>query len=86
MIYALLFFGFGFLVAVLCTPWVIRLAQRGIGLDYANESRKRQETPDPAARRDAAHARRCRSGLLVIFAVRPDARDATGFPSWSAAC
>ena len=45
MIYALLFFGFGFFVALLCTPWAIRLGQRGIGLDHANETRKKQATP-----------------------------------------
>ena len=47
MIYALLFFGVGFFVALLSTPWAIRLGQRGIGLDHANETRKRQETPIP---------------------------------------
>ena len=45
LLYALLFFGFGFLVALLCTPWAIRLGARGIGLDHANETRKRQTTP-----------------------------------------
>ena len=29
MIYALLFFGFGFFVALLTTPWAIRLGARG---------------------------------------------------------
>ncbi len=47
MIYALLFFGLGFFVALLCTPWAIRLGQRGIGLDYANETRKKQDAPIP---------------------------------------
>jgi UDP-GlcNAc:undecaprenyl-phosphate GlcNAc-1-phosphate transferase len=47
MIYALLFFGFGFFVALFCTPWVIRLGLRGIGLDYANETRKKQVAPIP---------------------------------------
>ncbi len=47
MIYALLFFGFGFLVALLSTPWAIRLGQHGIGLDHAYETRKRQATPIP---------------------------------------
>lgn len=47
MISALLFLGFGFLVAVLCTPWVIQLAQRGIGLDHATETRKKHGAPIP---------------------------------------
>ena len=47
MIYALLFFGFGFLVALLSTPWAIRLGHRGIGLDHANETRKKQTAPIP---------------------------------------
>ena len=47
LIYALLFFGFGFFVALLCTPWAIRLGARGIGLDHANETRKKQEAPIP---------------------------------------
>src|SRR5262245_57403333 len=46
-IYALLFFGFGFVVSLFCTPWAIRLGQRGIGLDYANETRKKQSAPIP---------------------------------------
>ncbi len=47
MISALLFLGFGFFVSVLCTPWVIRLAQGGIGLDHATETRKKHATPIP---------------------------------------
>ncbi len=47
MIYALLFFALGFLVALLCTPWAIQLGKRGIGLDYANETRKKQAAPIP---------------------------------------
>jgi len=47
MVYALLFFAFGFFVAFVCTPWVIRLSEKGVGLDYANETRKTQERPIP---------------------------------------
>ncbi len=47
MIYSFLFLGFGFLISVLCTPWVIRLSADGIGLDHANEPRKKQGTPIP---------------------------------------
>ena len=47
MIYALLYLGFGFFVALLSTPYVIRLSARGIGLDDPNESRKKQGAPVP---------------------------------------
>ena len=47
MIYSFLFLAFGFFVSVLCTPWVIRLSHAGIGLDHANEPRKRHVTPIP---------------------------------------
>jgi UDP-GlcNAc:undecaprenyl-phosphate GlcNAc-1-phosphate transferase len=47
MIYSLLFLIFGFLVSLLTTPWIIRLAETGVGLDTPNESRKTQETPIP---------------------------------------
>jgi UDP-GlcNAc:undecaprenyl-phosphate GlcNAc-1-phosphate transferase len=47
MISSLLFLAFGFLISVLCTPWVIRLAHSGIGLDYANEPRKKHGQPIP---------------------------------------
>lgn len=33
------------MIAVILTPWTIRLSQRGIGLDEANETRKRQAAP-----------------------------------------
>ncbi len=70
MIYTLAFFAFGFAVAVACTPWVIRLAHRGIGLDYAHESRKKQEVPIP--RLGGMPLMLAMSlGLLVIFAVSP---------------
>jgi UDP-GlcNAc:undecaprenyl-phosphate GlcNAc-1-phosphate transferase len=70
MIYTLLFFLVGFVVAVFCTPWVIRLSHRGIGLDYAHESRKKQEIPIP--RLGGMPLMLAMSvGLLVIFALRP---------------
>ena len=70
MIYTLLFFVLGFVISVFCTPWVIRLARRGIGLDYAHESRKKQEVPIP--RLGGMPLMLAISiGLLVIFAVRP---------------
>ena len=71
MIYALLFFGFGFFVALLCTPRVIQLGQRGIGLDYAHETRKRQDAPVP--RLGGLPIMLAVSlGLAVIIGVHPE--------------
>lgn len=47
MISSLLFLAFGFFVSVLCTPWVIRFSQSGIGLDHPNERRKKHTVPIP---------------------------------------
>lgn len=48
MILSLLLFALGFCVAVLTTPWVIRLATHGsIGLDSPTETRKRHTLPIP---------------------------------------
>jgi UDP-GlcNAc:undecaprenyl-phosphate GlcNAc-1-phosphate transferase len=70
MIYTLFFFLLGFLVSVFSTPFVIRLAHRGIGLDYGNESRKKQEIPIPRLG-GMPLMLSISIGLLVIFAVRP---------------
>src|SRR5262245_55606605 len=43
----LFFLVFGFLVAVITTPWIIRLAHGGVGMDVPDESRKRQALPVP---------------------------------------
>jgi UDP-GlcNAc:undecaprenyl-phosphate GlcNAc-1-phosphate transferase len=40
MIFSVCYFVVGFLISFLTTPWVIRLARTGVGLDHANESRK----------------------------------------------
>ncbi|MEA3188617.1 MAG: UDP-GlcNAc:undecaprenyl-phosphate/decaprenyl-phosphate GlcNAc-phosphate transferase [Chthoniobacter sp.] len=48
MIIACFLFLLGFLISLLTTPWVIRLAQRSsIGIDEANESRKRHNGAIP---------------------------------------
>jgi len=71
MISALLFFGVGFLVALLCTPWVIKLGKHGIGLDYANETRKKQDVPIP--RLGGLPIMLAVSfGLAVIIGVHPE--------------
>ena len=70
MIYTLLFFALGFLVSFLCTPWVIRLSERGIGLDHAHETRKRQAHPIP--RLGGMPIMLATSlGLIVILTARP---------------
>lgn len=71
MINSILFFGLGFLIAVLVTPWVIQLSHTGIGLDVANENRKQQEEPIP--RLGGAPVMLATSlGLLVIFSIEPE--------------
>ncbi len=47
MTFAIFFFIFGFVIAVTTTPWVIRLAHTGVGLDMGDESRKAQTEPIP---------------------------------------
>jgi UDP-GlcNAc:undecaprenyl-phosphate GlcNAc-1-phosphate transferase len=47
MLQILFFLAFGFLVAVILTPWMIRLAHSGVGMDVPDEGRKRQATPIP---------------------------------------
>ena len=43
----LFFLTFGFLIAMIATPWVIRLAQTGIGMDLPDGTRKKQVNPVP---------------------------------------
>ena len=70
MIFAVCFFVFGFLVAFITTPFVIRLSRLGIGLDDPNENRKRQEAPVP--RLGGAPIMLAVSlGLALIFYVQP---------------
>src|SRR5277367_5946481 len=72
MILSLLLFLLGFLICVLLTPWVIRLAQRGnIGLDTPNETRKRHDKPIP---RLGGMPIICAlsMGLFLILGARPD--------------
>ena len=47
MILAACFFLVGWMVAVVLTPWTVRLSRRGIGLDDPNETRKHQDAPVP---------------------------------------
>jgi UDP-GlcNAc:undecaprenyl-phosphate GlcNAc-1-phosphate transferase len=47
MFYSLIFFIFGFLIALCATPWTISLARKGFGLDPSNETRKRHEGEIP---------------------------------------
>lgn len=70
MINSLLFFLTGFLISVLSTPWVIRLAAKGVGLDKPDETRKSQEAP--VCRLGGAPIMLAVSlGLLMILSLRP---------------
>ena len=72
MVLSLLLFLLGFLICVLLTPWVIRLAQRAnLGLDAPDETRKRHAAPIP---RLGGMPIMCALsiGLLLILTVRPD--------------
>jgi UDP-GlcNAc:undecaprenyl-phosphate GlcNAc-1-phosphate transferase len=73
MILSLIFFVLGFLICVLMTPWVIRLAHRAqLGLDAPTENRKRQEVPIP---RLGGMPIICALsiGLLLILSTIPEA-------------
>ena len=72
MILSLLLFLLSFLICVLLTPWVIRLAERAnIGLDAPTETRKRQDAPIP---RLGGMPIICALsiGLLLILGTRPE--------------
>jgi UDP-GlcNAc:undecaprenyl-phosphate GlcNAc-1-phosphate transferase len=72
MILSLVLFLLGFLICLLLTPWVIRLAHRAnLGLDAPDENRKRQEVPIP---RLGGMPIMCALsvGLMVILFTRPD--------------
>ncbi len=70
MINSLFFFGFGFLIALLTTPWVIRLSARGIGMDNPDESRKSHDAPIP--RLGGAPIMLAVSlGLILILSLQP---------------
>jgi UDP-GlcNAc:undecaprenyl-phosphate/decaprenyl-phosphate GlcNAc-1-phosphate transferase len=45
MIISLLFFGLCFVVSLVTTPMVIAYSRHGVGLDHANENRKRHKAP-----------------------------------------
>lgn len=71
MIYCICFCAFGFVVSLLATPWVIRLAQNGIGLDVPDESRKLHAVPIP--RLGGAPIMLATSlGLILILSLQPE--------------
>lgn len=75
---SLLFFLIGLVVSISVTPLVILLAKRGIGLDEANESRKRHGAP--VARLGGAPIMLALSiGLLLIMWIQAE-RAADWFP------
>ncbi len=70
MILSLCFFLMGFLVSFLTTPVVIGFAHQGLGLDRADESRKRHRVPTP--RLGGMPVMFALSiGLLIILSMKP---------------
>ncbi|MEK0450655.1 MAG: hypothetical protein RL088_2923 [Verrucomicrobiota bacterium] len=75
---ALAFLVFGFLITVLTTPWVIRVAHQGIGLDAPTEARKKQEVPIP--RLGGMPIMLSLSLALVLILFKQPARSGDWFP------
>ena len=75
---ALAFLVFGFLITVLTTPWVIRVAHQGIGLDAPTEARKKQEVPIP--RLGGMPIMLALSLALVLILFKQPARSGDWFP------
>jgi UDP-GlcNAc:undecaprenyl-phosphate GlcNAc-1-phosphate transferase len=73
MILSLILFVLGFLICVLLTPWVIKLAHRAnLGLDAPNENRKRHEVPIPRLG-GMPIISALSIGLLLILSTMPEA-------------
>jgi UDP-GlcNAc:undecaprenyl-phosphate GlcNAc-1-phosphate transferase len=75
---AVFFLVFGFLVSVILTPCVIRLAHAGVGLDAPDESRKTQTSPIP--RLGGMPLMFALSLGLIIILLRQPAGAAEWFP------
>lgn len=71
MINSFVFFFVGFLISLLTTPWVIKLASSGVGLDHSDGSRKHQEAPIPRIG-GAPIMLAVSLSLGAIFALQPD--------------
>src|SRR5687767_9150525 len=78
MIFSVCFFVLGFLVALTCTPLVIGLSRKGVGLDDPNENRKHHDAPIP--RLGGMPIMLATSiGLIVILSLQPH-HSTTWFP------
>src|SRR5688572_9493425 len=75
---ALFFLALGFLVSVVLTPWVIRLAHSGIGLDAADGARKFQVVPVP--RLGGMPIMVALSAGLIVILFKQTAASAEWFP------
>lgn len=72
MILSLLLFLLGFMICLLLTPWVIRLAQKGnFGLDDPNQNRKRHSAPVPRLG-GMPIISALSIGLVLILSVSPE--------------
>lgn len=75
---AVFFLVLGFLISVVLTPWVIRMAHTGVGMDVADESRKAQAIPVP--RLGGMPLMLALSVGLIIILLKQPARAAEWFP------
>jgi UDP-GlcNAc:undecaprenyl-phosphate/decaprenyl-phosphate GlcNAc-1-phosphate transferase len=75
---ALFFLAFGFVIAVATTPWVIRLAQGGVGMDAPDEMRKSQAAPVP--RLGGMPLMFALSLGLIVILLKQPSRSAEWFP------
>ena len=73
MTQVLFFLAFGFLVSVILTPWMIRLAHAGVGLDVPDEGRKQQASPIPRIG-GVPLMFSLVLGVIVILWLQPDLR------------
>ena len=78
MTIALSFLVFGFLITVLTTPWVIRIAHQGIGLDAPTEGRKKQTVPIP--RLGGMPIMLALSLALILILIKQQTPSADWFP------
>ncbi len=72
MIYSACFFLLGWMITVVLTPSVIRICQRGFGMDDPNETRKTQAAPVPRLG-GAPIVIAAMAGLALNFSIDPKA-------------
>jgi UDP-GlcNAc:undecaprenyl-phosphate GlcNAc-1-phosphate transferase len=78
MTMGLFYLVLGFVLVVITTPWIIRMAHSGVGLDVADEARKQQSAPVP--RLGGMPVMLALVVALIIILWRQPARSAEWFP------